>query len=168
MFQNWGDLKSTIESFNESMSAAKRKLRNVALLRNICHLKPVLSNQTRWSGTSAMMERFVQIRDELVKVSEHEDGDLVVNKTKTFMKRSKKYTKLLSEINEVTLSLQEEGKSLADCRGALQVLIDSCKLENSALYNSKLSTKYIGERAKIVKYPDFETGVVKLQERRVN
>jgi hypothetical protein len=43
-------LSQAIDCIHETMKAAKQKLKNSALLRNLTVLKPKMHNKTRWSG----------------------------------------------------------------------------------------------------------------------
>jgi hypothetical protein len=61
MVENHSDLSNVKETTHEIMRAAKKKLRNAALLQNMTNLKPVMHNKTRWSGKYSMLKRFAQI-----------------------------------------------------------------------------------------------------------
>lgn len=68
------------------MMAAKQ-LKNSALLRNLTDYRPQVHNQTRWSGKLVMMDRFIQIRDELLDVQEESESSIAVNGIQDSLKR---------------------------------------------------------------------------------
>ncbi len=74
---------------------------------------------------------------------------------------------MLKEAMDVTMSLQTDGHSLADCRDDLDMLIEAVRDEkltpSSPFYNSKLDTKHIAPDSSIVAYPKFENAVIKQQ-----
>lgn len=79
MVKNTIDLELTISSVHETMVQCKHRLRNATLMRNLIDLRPVIHNQARYSGKLYMPERFLQIRDELIEISEDERSELTVN-----------------------------------------------------------------------------------------
>ncbi len=96
-------LSSTIDTVHDVMRSCKRKLRNRALLRNLSTLSPVLNNETRWSSTYHMTERFNDIREALIEVADSDDSELVIHRRVSFKNKTAKYAKQLGEINMVTL-----------------------------------------------------------------
>lgn len=76
-----------------------------------------------------MLKRFVDIRDSLLEVSEHEHGEMVVDSSPRLVTRCRKYVKMLTELDVVVKSLQTRGHSLQKCRGDLNVLIDTVRQE---------------------------------------
>lgn len=167
MFENDAELKRITESFSETMTTAKAKLKNVTMLRNLTDLVPLLQCKTRWSGTCRLMKRFTLIRDELMEVSNSPDFHLPMNKRSTFGEKAKAYCTMLSEINFVTSEMQSKGHTVAACRAALDDLIqyvsDTKSDRSSEMFNCNLGTKYISTDANIVYNSVFESGVVKLQ-----
>lgn len=61
-----------------------RKLKIYALLRNITDLRPILNNETRWFGKLSMLERFLKIRDELLRIRISPDGHVEVDQSEVF------------------------------------------------------------------------------------
>lgn len=56
------------------MTSAQNKLRNAALLRNLTDIKAITGYQTRWTGTCAMIKRFLGTRSELIEVDKKREG----------------------------------------------------------------------------------------------
>ncbi len=100
------------------------------------------------------------MRNDLIDANEDPECDISMN--------SSTYTRMLKEINDITKSLQSREQTLADCRHDLNVLIEAIEDEKqvttSPFYGCRLGTKFIAANATIVKYPLFESGVVKIQK----
>jgi len=137
------------------------------MLRNLTDLSPVLFNKTRWSGKYAIINRFVQIREELIEVADTDGAVVAVNRSEAFKVRAEKYRDMLREINAATTELQKRHNSLSDCRYIIDTLLEEIEKyssdSSSALYNCKLKDKYIGTSAQIMTDPVFESGVIKIQ-----
>ena len=150
MIERQTDLSTTLTSVHEIMRNVKSKLKNTAVLRKLTKLKPLLSNDTRWSGKVAVVRRFIDIKEQLIEASEHEDSDFFVNTSSSFKSKTKRYFSMLSEINVVTKSLQEKGRTLAQSRKDFDTLIGAVREEknvrDSKLYGCRLGTKYIGSK----------------------
>lgn len=161
------DLRTIIDSVHETMKSAKSKLKNAAVLRNITDLRPIINNATRWSGKSDMLERYLRLRDDLIEASGEPNADIQMDTTIRFKNKVVRYAAMLQEINAVTKYLQIQGRTLADCRDDIDLLIDSIAQENanrnSNLFNCRLGKKYIDPKSSIVHSAAFESGVVKLQ-----
>ncbi len=72
LFKDMPDMKKFVNMVHGMMKLAKSRLRNAATLRNSTELKPVLHNDTRWSGKFYMLRRFGEIKTELLKACEDE------------------------------------------------------------------------------------------------
>ena len=168
MISSTPDLKDTLASVHETMSAAKSKLKNKAMLRNLVQLAPVVPNATRWSGNCDMVSRYVEIRPELIAVRRDEKCDLPIDATNVFADKVKKYGAQLKEINCVTKELQKSAISLRDCRSEIHdlahVIALSADKPHAALYDCKLGQHYVGANSDIMTDPVFESAVIKLQE----
>lgn len=162
------DMKNTIDSVRETMTSARARLKNAAILRNITDLRPRIDNTTRWSGKYYILNQFVNMRSDLIEASDEPGCDRVVNPSIAFKNKTTRYTRMLKEINEVTKSLQRKGNTLADYRDDLNALIEAVQDEKgnigSPFYGCRLGTKYIACDSNIVKYKEFESGIVKLQK----
>lgn len=73
------DLNRVVKSIHKTMKAAKWRLKNPAMLRNITTLRPLLTNATRWSGKCNMVNRFVRTRPQLITVSNEESCELPID-----------------------------------------------------------------------------------------
>ena len=129
MMKNHFDLTRVIDAVHETMRTAKIKLRNAALLRNLTDLRPIMNNETRWSGKVLMLKRFLRIREELIEASNDLHGDIPINISSSFTSQTRKYQAMLSEIDVVTARWQTYGITLKHCRGALDTLIDAVEEE---------------------------------------
>jgi len=172
MVENSQAINSVLQSLHATMVSCKGSIKSRALLRNLTDLSPVLMNLTRWSSAYNVLSRFNRIRTQIIAVAISDKSDLAVNMTPVFKSNCEKYEKHFKEINTITLELQTRGLSLADCRLALDILIkavrDGKNDLNSNLYGCTLDTFYIDSKAQIVHSPDFESGVVKIQNRKTD
>lgn len=137
------------------------------MLRSLTKLSPVVLNVTRWSGKYRMLESFVQICDKLIEVVKKEGSTVFMDKSEGFAHQVKKFAKILSEINVITLELQTRGATLSDCRFSIDTLTDAVYdgLSNadSSFYGCNLHTNYITIDSSIATEALFESGVVKIQ-----
>jgi hypothetical protein len=118
-----------------------------------------------------MLKRFAKILNELIDVSTEEKSDLPIDCSTAFSNKVKKFTRQ-HEIDEVTKYLQTNGLSLSYGCIALDALNDGLSSDkdnpNKPLYQCRLGTHYIALDSDIVPDPHFESGVVKIQEKRFN
>eukprot|EP00171_Calliarthron_tuberculosum_P002931 IDg2931t1 len=167
MVQRDASLARTIDSIHETMTNCKRRLKNRAMLRNLTHLAPVTYNETRWSGIKQMLNRFVEIRQDLIAVADMDDATVSIDRGPRFEVRVKKYSKMLTEIDTVTLELQKRGATLSDCRYAVNILREVVEEgrhdQGSVFFGCRLASKYLAPNASTVTDPHFESGVVKIQ-----
>lgn len=61
-FRVHDDLRDTLESVHNTTKAAKTRLKNAFILRNVTDSQAIIPNDKRWSGKSNMLQRFVRIR----------------------------------------------------------------------------------------------------------
>ena len=162
------DLRTTLSTMHDTMREVKSKLKSAAVLRNLTELHPVLDNATRSSGKVAMLCRYTKIHDEILEASNHPDSEFTVNSSAVFVAKTKKYYEMLAEIDVVTKSFQERGRTLASCRADLDTIFDAVQDEKnrrgSSLYGCCLGKKWIGVDAAIVHSRAFEQGVAKIQD----
>ncbi len=105
MIENNRNFKTTLSTVHTTMKQVKTRLKNAAVLRNLCDLNAIIGNSTRWSSKFAMLKRFLEIRNELIDACEHPDADFMVNATDEFSTKTQKYYLMLSEIDVVTKSI---------------------------------------------------------------
>ena len=127
-----------------------RNVKQAGKLRTKTKLSAVLRNDTRWSSTFQMLERFFEIKDFI----DTSDRALAVN--------------LPSGLEVVTL--QEVMKDLEEFESATKLLQDSKRtlLEVRAIFDGLMETypsmhHYISGESKFVHSPAFENGIVKVQ-----
>ncbi len=123
------DMRQNIDSVRDFIREAKMKLKNAAMLRNKTILKPKLDNDTLWSGKCEVLRRFELLRNDLVEASQHSDCNLTVNDSPLFANKVGKYSRMLKEVVDVTMSLQTDEHSLADFRDDLDTLIEAVRDE---------------------------------------
>ena len=172
MIRNMPELKKQIDSVHNTMAAARNGLKNAAVLRNLTELHPIVPNDTRWSGKSLMLSRYVTIRDDLLTASRNKNASLQIDSSSNFFTKVKNSQRMLSEINIVTQLLQTEGRTLSACRGDIEILLKeiekSVDKPDRKLYNCKLTDEYLAVNSHLSTNPLFETAVVKLQEGQAN
>ena len=173
MVQSDVSLKKVITDVHNTMSACRNGLRTSAMLRKLETLRPVVENSTRWSGKHSMLVRFNIIRESLIQVADLDGVRLKIDRSVLFANRALKYERMLNEINQVTIELQRYGITLAECRNALDILIECVNTEknniDSPLYGCRLSSDRIGVHAsRVVTDPHFESGVVKIQRKQMH
>ena len=115
-----------------------------------------------------MLRRYLRIREELIEASEDPEGDICIDTTVRFANKSERLKRMLSEIDVITKELQLSGHTLAACRAYLDLLISTIQEWTSDPFsdfsNFSLGTKYIGIDSDIVQAPNFESGIIKLQQ----
>jgi len=171
-------LSSTLDSVHSTMKAAKAKLKNAAILRNLTHLKPVLYNKTRWSGKSAVLERFVRIREQLIQAADNESAsaEIPIERSASFRDKAAKYGEQMKRINQYSVLLQEREKTLADCDECLEDLDaliaehNDPDKEGGALKgcNYRRVKSLITPSNSLCISAHFESGVIKLQQKKVD
>jgi hypothetical protein len=140
----------TLSKIN-SLMATLRNVKQAGKLRTRTPLEPVTRNATRWSSTHNMLLRFFRIREFL----DDTDADLVYNMPTPL------------EVNELTLAMAD----LAEFESTTKLLQDQQRSlsEVRVIFNAMLSNypemeRHISEGGAIVHSPDFENGLVKLQD----
>ncbi|KAG3003586.1 hypothetical protein PC128_g20814 [Phytophthora cactorum] len=117
-------------------------------------LRPVIRQETRWSSTFMMLDRYFKLL-EFVK----DDADLEdALPTRTENPDLKALHAELTNVESVTKALQSTKVSMADTR----LLFDGLIPLRASF------AKYLGERAEIVYAADFEAACVKIQEGRAH
>ncbi|KAF1785705.1 hypothetical protein GQ600_9748 [Phytophthora cactorum] len=117
-------------------------------------LRPVIRQETRWSSTFMMLDRYFKLL-EFVK----DDADLEdALPTRTENPDLKALHAELTNVESVTKALQSTKVSMADTR----LLFDGLIPLRASF------AKYLGKRAEIVYAADFEAACVKIQEGRAH
>ena len=106
----------------------EKTFKNAAKLAEFTRLKPVLNNETRWSGYRMMMERFVRIRQELISVADDEATTITVDHSIQFFNSYKKYLAYMDQIDSVTKFLQNRAQPFEQARLAIENLLDKLDL----------------------------------------
>lgn len=110
-----------IKSVGDTMKGAKMSLKNAAILSNLATLKTIIYNKTQWwSGKFDTLSYFVRIHDDLIEAAvAHEDSDMYVNCSATFLMQVKKFIKPMSKLNEIARKMQERCCLVIFCDGPL-------------------------------------------------
>lgn len=175
-----------IECVRRTMAALKNCQTLRDRLRNKTHLQPVVYNETRWSGKLQMLQKWLRIHQfcEVINQEISMDPNAGPN-TRTipmFVPRGidphhmeaevKKYAKFLSHFENTHKKMQTSMITLAECRNQLDGWV--VKKENAVSNDTsnelflKLELKYIKADSSIVKNADFESGVVKIQNKEID
>lgn len=134
-----------------SLMVTLRNVKQAGKLRTKTPLEPVIRNDTRWSSTHNMLLRFFRIREFL----DDTDADLVYNMpTPLEVNELTLAMTDLAEFESTTKLLQDQERSLSDVR----------TIFNAMLLKYPEMERHISERGGIVHSPDFENGLVKLQD----
>ena len=114
-----------------------------------------------------MLKRCVHTRDRLLVVADRDSASITIDRSSEFEIKVKEFSLMLSEIDAVIKELQKRITSLLHCRCAVNLLnysVNEGKNDpSSPFYGCMLSNKYWTPRANIVINPEFESGVVKIQ-----
>ena len=89
-------------------------------------------------GKLLILQSFIQIRDDRLKVEASSEIDVFVDGSIIFLSKVKKYKNMMTQIEVITKLLQTSGHKLSQCRNALDVLIEAVSL--SEMKFSRLST----------------------------
>ncbi len=147
--------KKVIQKVNGLMKKLKNpipaaKLRKNTLLRAKCN------NATRWSSTAAMLHRFQRIKAFITKL-EIPDIDEHVP-TYREQKHMDSLCAKLQDLDSVTKALQRDSLTISEVRELFDAVIEKFPHTETRLSSN----------AKIVRDPAFETGIVKIQEGKLN
>lgn len=158
-------VKSMIEKdidLCEQVRKIMKKLSNpicAAKLREHTSLTSVVSNVTRWSSTSSMLNRFLEIEKFLTLLNCEEIDDLLLRPRQ--VKQVERLNDQFKNFNSVTIALQSDKLSLADVRCLFDTVIEE--------YPE--AKQFLPVNSKIVLNPYFESGIIKVlnnQEERLN
>jgi hypothetical protein len=132
-----------------SLMVYLRNIKQAGKLREKTDLEPVKRNVTRWSSTLAMLKRFFQLKPFL----DERDADLAFNlPSGRECIQLQKLLEDLTELDSITIQLQDSRISLSDVRSLFDTCIES--------YPSM--KHYLAVDAKIVHSSDFESGILKV------
>ncbi|KAG3236457.1 hypothetical protein PI124_g18535 [Phytophthora idaei] len=125
-----------------------RTLKEAAKLRAETPLPPVLRQETRWSSTFAMLDRYVRLR-RILSADDDEMADLLLSRSthrslQTLLEEMK-------DIESISKKIQSDGLTLLQARELFDRLLE---LKPSF-------ASYLASNAEIVHSPAFESGAVK-------
>ena len=137
-----------------SLMVKLRTLRMSAKLREHTPLRPVLFNTTRWTSSSFMIKRYLEIKSVLI---DHFSSyphllDLLLSpREEAAIEKLNEYMKIL---NSVTVALQRENLDLSNVRMLFNETLKKIQELDRNL-------EYIVKDASIVKSKHFENGIIK-------
>ena len=166
-------LNNTVKKIARTMRQAKSQ-KNSAALSHETTLKPVMNNDTRWSGIRCMLERFVRIREDLIRTAEKDGTDLEVEDGANFARICRKYLVYMEELDSTTKLLQTRLQPLYEARALLDDIIEETESSNqqrirsnSAFRNCTFVPKRIKlNHTRLHTNANFESGVCKIQEKK--
>ena len=132
-----------------------------AKLRTHTQLRPILQNATRWSSIYEMLTRYFALKPVL---EEHFGGEIKLIDHFPTIRENNELQSLMETLKifeSVTKALQSEDIDLSMAR----TLFDNVIIKVPGL---DVNRKYLTEDATIVKYPFFESGIVKIVDRKTD
>ena len=142
----------------QKINALMGKMKSVKLsakLRQFTHLRPIQANITRWSSTHQMINRYMQLKEFMVYFDEENILEFIPSpkENATLSEVQQK----LATLDSVTMALQRESTD-ASC---VRLLFNEIKRKFPDLDGSD---KYLSPTARIIRSPNFESGIVKIQD----
>jgi hypothetical protein len=141
-----------------------------AVLRSKTELAPTIGNETRWLSSHSMITKWGKI-EEACDAASTKDNSTIVMPSNTFHFRcaARNTTKMLEDINSVTVKLQERALPLHKCWDLQDLLIDTAQTgradQSSHWSNNTFDTVYIDPESD--KHPNkaFVNATIKMQKR---
>ena len=119
--KNDDELTKVVTVIEDVMKKSKT-LKNAARLSEFTDLRPVLNNETIWSGIRLMIERFIHIRSQLIQVADDDRSDINFDRSLEFLKRCERYNKYMVQIDTVTKYLQTSKQPFELGRLAIDIM----------------------------------------------
>jgi hypothetical protein len=99
-----------------------------AVLRSKTELAPTVGNKTRWLGSHSMMTKWGKIEEACDAASTKDNATIVMPpNTFHFRRAARNTTKILEDINSVTVKLQERALPLHKCWDLQDLVIDTAQ-----------------------------------------
>ena len=141
-----------------------------AVLRTKTELAPTIGNETRWPSSHSMMTKWGMIEDACDAASTEENATIVMPpSTFHFRRAAKNTTKMLEDINSVTVKLQQRALPLQKCRDLQDLLIDTVQRgradQLSPWSNNNFGTVYIDPESDKQPNKAFVNATIKMQKR---
>jgi hypothetical protein len=145
--------------------------KNRAILRQSTDLAPTICNETRWASGYNMMNKWHKIEDDCELASTYDDATIAMPPPSYVFKReAKNTTAMLSDINTVAVSLQEQLLPLYRCRDLQDVLILTAEEGRSNVaspwHRNSFGKVYIAPDSFKRPARTFANAVCKLQKRQ--
>jgi hypothetical protein len=141
-----------------------------ALLRTKTELAPTIGNETRWSSSHSMMTKWGRIEEACGAASTEDNATIVMPPSNLLFRRAaRNTTKMLADINSVTVKLQERALPLHKCRDLQDLLIDTAQRgredQVSPWINNTFGTVYIDPESDKRPSKAFVNATIKMQKR---
>ncbi|KAG7374131.1 hypothetical protein IV203_013226 [Nitzschia inconspicua] len=133
------------------------RLRNLTEEAHGKTLAPKKKNETRWTSTYTMLERWFRIKDQSAKVEDLEEYQLSFSQSKIIESSLDKMKKL----DLLTTKIQETGLPLSRAREMFNYTLNHDP-------SFQCMDKYLGPMADIVKSKVFESAIVKISNGNMN
>ena len=168
--RRWIDLDEGVPGLAKALKRLSKLFKKASTLKHAARLRELTRNKhgrplsakqenaTRWTSSFIMVERYLKIKEEIVKVKGLEKYQLsqvdiaCLEAAKVHFKRFNCLTKLL----------QEEGTSMLEVRNAFDMML------NKELHYHAAFHDYIDERGRIIHNKFFENGCISILRGEVN
>ena len=145
------EIHATVVDKVQTLMIKLRNLTTSAKLRRITGLNPVVRHHIRWNSTFKMLKRYTEIRDAIPKMNTRDINALMPTPMEN--EELDELYAILSDLNSVQIELQRNSTTMADVRVLFDAVIEKYP---QTCYRLKPD-------AKIVKSPEFESAIVKVQ-----
>ena len=135
---NDNQLEGLLDDVWQDMTTWKNSNKNSSVVRELTHFRPTIPSRTRWSGNWQMLDKWGKTKSALIEASEHDNATIDIDASAATNNRAKKSN---------AMHRNHRGHDLQRC---------------------KMGRRCIRQGAAIPTDPDFESGVIKLQEGKVN
>jgi hypothetical protein len=131
MIAGTANLKTFLDEAQTLMTEARSSIKNMSNIRNLTARSMAVPVVTRWSGYAAMAYNFIDLYDELLMASTGRDATSAFAKsldsTRTYRDTVIHHTKMLRELDIITVILQGKYRSLVNCRVAIDTVLETIK-----------------------------------------
>ncbi len=146
-----------INKINNLMCKLKT-IKNSAAFKELTNFKPIQKNDTRWSSTSAMINRYQELKPFILSLA-ISSNDTTISFIPTVQENSviNKLADNLKKLNSITRALQDTSLTLSEVR----FLFDEIVLSYPVM------REYLSSESMIQHSPHFESAIIKLQNNEI-
>lgn len=149
------NMKMLIQKVVELVKTLKTT-KGAAFLRQYTDLKAIKKNETRWTSTYEMLERYVRLLPYLSQIQDPHIVKKFLNPSENLL--VKELVNDLELINKMMKYLQRDDITLADARTCF----------DAVLQEFPQLSYYLSPNAKILHSPDFNMAIIKIQSNRAH